>query len=146
KNFHKLTMHAETNPAKMWCHEKWRYVITNFLRVRPQFVVLVVGLTSAAQHIPQISNRVIPCCGLPLNMSMCLVANSDLFVGVDSCMLHVADISRVPGVGLFGPTCSNEWGFRFSQHRHVTGEGTMEEICQDDVLAALLSLSSVMIA
>jgi ADP-heptose:LPS heptosyltransferase len=68
---------------------------------------------------------------------MGLVGEADLFVGVDSCMLHVADLFRVPGVGLFGPTRPRQWGFRFGLHRHVVTEGDMSEIREDEVLGAL---------
>jgi hypothetical protein len=54
-------------------------------------------------------------------------------------MLHAADLARVPGVGLFGPTRAATWGFRFASHRHVE-MSTMAEITAAEVLAALEDL------
>jgi ADP-heptose:LPS heptosyltransferase len=79
--------------------------------------------------------------GLPLSYAMALVAASDLFLGVDSCMLHAADFHRVPGVGLFGPTSPRRWGFRFGPHRHVAVAGAIDQIGTAEVLAALESLA-----
>jgi hypothetical protein len=55
-------------------------------------------------------------------------------------MLHAADLARVPGVGLFGPTRSATWGFRFGPHRHLD-ERKMADITVDEVLRALEDLA-----
>jgi ADP-heptose:LPS heptosyltransferase len=80
---------------------------------------------------------VIPCYGLSLASSCCLVAESDFFIGIDSCMLHVADLARVPGVGLFGPTNVKEFGFYIGPHIMIQGAGTMEKIEAGMVTEAL---------
>jgi ADP-heptose:LPS heptosyltransferase len=72
---------------------------------------------------------------------MGLVANADLFVGIDSSMLHAADLARVPGVGLFGPTRAATWGFRFGPHRHVD-RSTMADITVEEVLSAMEDLAA----
>ncbi|WP_025736064.1 glycosyltransferase family 9 protein [Mycobacterium genavense] len=71
---------------------------------------------------------------------MSMVANADLFLGIDSCMLHAADLARVPGVGLFGPTRSATWGFRFGPHRHID-QRKMADISVDAVLDALEAIA-----
>lgn len=62
---------------------------------------------------------------LRLGVALALVSLSDLFLGVDSCMLHMADLCRVPGVGLFGPDssegarkCRGGLSFRGASSRH----------------------------
>ena len=87
-------------------------------------------------------DRVIPSCGLSLDFALALIAEADLFVGIDSSFLHAADLFRVPGVGMFGPTAPSEWGFRFARHRHVCGKGTMTTIGVPSVVAALNALAS----
>jgi len=60
---------------------------------------------------------------------------------IDSCTLHVADLFRVPGLGLFGPSSCTEYGFRFAPHRHICGpDQTMASIGETDVLDVLESL------
>ncbi len=61
-------------------------------------------------------------------------------------MLHMADLCRIPGVGLFGPDestslGSEEMGFRFGPHRHVQGHGSMEGIDTASVSRALNELA-----
>jgi hypothetical protein len=41
------------------------------------------------------------------------------------------------GVGLFGPTSSHRWGYRFGKFRAVQGRGTMDAIQVDEVCNAL---------
>jgi len=56
--------------------------------------------------------------------------------------LHAADLFRVPGVGLFGPTDPYRWGFRLSPHgRSIWGMGMMEAISREAVLEALLEIA-----
>jgi hypothetical protein len=59
----------------------------------------------------------------------------------------MADLCRIPGVGLFGPgeltsLGSVEMGFRFGPHRHVQGHGSIRRIDTDSVLNALDDLAS----
>jgi ADP-heptose:LPS heptosyltransferase len=135
-----MAVHADTWRVKMWPPERFISLLDDFLDSHPDFVVLVVGRKNLHLDSGRCGDRVIPCYGLAFPASATLVAEADLFLGIDSCMMHVADLFRVPGVGLFGPTNSLEWGFRFGIGRHVCAEGPMEGIEQAAVLEALESL------
>lgn len=126
---------------KMWRVDRFNDLLDAFLARHRDIVAFVVGGVNLRLDRGGCGNRIIPCCGLPLDISLALIGQSDLFVGVDSCMLHAADLYRIPGVGLFGPTESHEFGFRFARHRHVSGGTTMDDIAVDDVLEALESLT-----
>jgi ADP-heptose:LPS heptosyltransferase len=106
---------------------------------------LVVGEHDCGLEGMGHSERVISCIrlSLPLPLLFCLVAECDLFIGVDSCFLHVADLFGVPGVGLFGPTSPQCWGFRFAEARHVTGGGSLDDI---SVEAAFMALEELMLS
>jgi hypothetical protein len=52
-------------------------------------------------------------------------------------MLHVADLARVPGVGLFGPTNAKEFGFYIGPHIMIQADGSMEKLETDMVIEAL---------
>jgi ADP-heptose:LPS heptosyltransferase len=134
-----LTVHADTRPEKMWASARFARLLTAFMNRHPDFIVFVIGPTEP-DFVYDEQRPIFSCCGPPVATAMCLVAESDLFLGVDSCMLHAADLLRVPGVGLFGPTNCNEWGFRFGPGRHVCGGGSMENITEDAVLRALEDL------
>jgi ADP-heptose:LPS heptosyltransferase len=135
-----LAVHAETGPEKLWPIPRFVSLLDTFLERHPDFVVAAVGLRDIGLGGGRHGERVFPCYGFPLSVGMALTGQSDLFLGVDSCMLHAADLFSVPGVGLFGPTSSRNWGFRFGPHRHVCGEMTTETIREEEVLVALEAL------
>lgn len=137
-----LAVHTDTLPEKMWELEGFLAVLDAFLQRHPDFMVFSVGTSGQPLDRVRYTERVIPCYDLPLDVACCLVSQADLFLGVDSCMLHVADLFRVPGVGLFGPTSCSEFGFRFShRHRHVCGgDRRMNTIDPQTVLESLESL------
>jgi hypothetical protein len=135
-----LVVHADTNWAeKRWPVTRFIDVLDRFLSRHREFVAWVVGMGDEELNVGPQRDRIFPKLGLPLDLTMGLVAGADLFVGIDSSMLHAADLARVPGVGLFGPTRAATWGFRFASHRHVE-MSTMAEITAAEVLAALEDL------
>lgn len=135
-----LAVHADAGwSEKRWPATRFIDVLDRFLSRHRDFVVWVVGMGDEELNVGRERDRVIPYLGLPLDLAMGLVANADLFLGVDSAMLHAADLARVPGVGLFGPTSPELWGFRFGPHRHVDGS-TMTDITVEDVLDAMEGL------
>ncbi len=131
-----LAVHADTLPDKMWPAERFRALLHRFLDDHPDFIALVLGVEDQALDQGSFAERIIPFHGLPLEVSMAMVQQANLFVGVDSCLLHVADFCRVPAVGLFGATNPDEFGFLLGPHRHVTAE-SMTNIHIEDVLAAM---------
>lgn len=135
-----LVVHADTDWApKQWPVTRFVDVLDRFLSRHSDYVAWIVGMGLEELNVGRERDRVVPFLGLPLDLSMSLVANADLFVGIDSCMLHAADLARVPGVGLFGPTRSLAWGFRFTPHRHVD-LAAMADITVAEVLNALEDL------
>jgi len=129
---------------KMWPADRFVELLDTFLERHSDFVAFVVGGVDLQLDQGRSGSHVIQCCGLPLDVSFALVGSSDLFVGIDSCMLHAADLYRVPGVGLFGPTSPGEFGFHFSAHRHVAGGPFMEDLAVAPVLDALDVLASTL--
>jgi ADP-heptose:LPS heptosyltransferase len=135
-----LVVHADTN----WSEKRWpvtRFIdlLDRFLLRHRDFVAWVVGMGYEELNAGSERDRIFPQLGLPLDFTMGLVASADVFVGIDSSMLHAADLARVPGVGLFGATRAAEWGFRFAPHRHVE-RPTMADITVAAVLDAMEDL------
>lgn len=132
-----LVVHADTDwKEKRWPVTRFIDLLDRFLSSHPEFLVWVVGMGHEDLNVGREHDRVISHLGLPLDLSMSMVAHADLFLGIDSSMLHAADLARVPGVGLFGPTRSVTWGFRFGPHRHLDRR-TMADISVEEVLGAL---------
>lgn len=135
-----LIVHTDTKRRKMWSSEKFLQTIDKFLSVRTEYIVIIVGVFNdlpleSASH----KQRIFDVCGIPLGLSFALLSIADLFLGVDSCMLHAADLFRVPGVGILGPTDPKEWGFRFAPHRHITSD-SITSITPEQVIDALMCL------
>jgi ADP-heptose:LPS heptosyltransferase len=138
-----LAVHAETKGPKMWPIERFVRVLDAFLARNPDVIVLAIGSKDIGLGKGKYRDRVIPCYDSPLSGALALLGTADLFLGVDSCMLHAADLFRVPGVGLFGPTSYSEYGFRFGPHKHIRGDNqTMTAISEMEVLDALDSIFS----
>ncbi len=135
-----LSVHMDTRAPKNWDENRWVESLDAFLDQHPDFVVLLIGKRPVDTSQWRNSGRVIPCYGLSLPSSCCLVAESDFFIGIDSCLLHVADMARVPGVGLFGPTNAKEFGFYIGPHIMIQADGSMEKIEVDMVAEALHQL------
>jgi ADP-heptose:LPS heptosyltransferase len=136
-----LVVHADTDWAeKRWPATRFIDVLDRFLSRRRDFVAWIVGMGHEELNVGSERDRVFPYLGLPLDLAMGLVANADLFLGIDSCMLHAADLARVPGVGLFGETRAATWGFRFGPHRHVD-RSTIADITVEEVLSAMEDLA-----
>jgi ADP-heptose:LPS heptosyltransferase len=132
-----LVVHPDTGRAKCWSAESFVRLLDEWLDRRPDFLAWIVGMPYAPLDVEGHAARVVSCAGLPLAESVALVGQADLFIGIDSCMLHAADLFRVPGVGLFGPTSVTEWGFRFGPHRHVQGAGSLASVPVGAVLEVL---------
>jgi ADP-heptose:LPS heptosyltransferase len=66
----------------------------------------------------------------------------DFFIGIDSVFLHLADLHRIPSLGLFGPTNHKEWGFRFTNGIELVAKnGKMSSISIEEVLKAFSILT-----
>lgn len=135
-----LVVHADTGQKKMWDGSKLMQTLDTFLGLHPDFTVLLVGGRPQSLDCGLYGDRVVPCYGLPLPVSMALVTEADFFLGIDSCMLHAADFAGVPSVGLFGPTSAAEFGFLVGPHIAIQAPHTMSEIETSDVTGALESL------
>jgi ADP-heptose:LPS heptosyltransferase len=135
-----LAVHNETKPHKTWPPYRLSKLLDAFLNRHADFVVFVLDVYRPRWRLEKFSDRIIHSRGLPLPYAFSVLEKSDLFLGVDSCMLHAADLFRIPGVGLFGPTEAWQYGFRFAPHRHICDHRGVKHISEAAVLRALESL------
>ena len=139
-----LFVHSETKPEKMWPPERFRWVLDRFLTERPEYRVVAPSLAPIDWGIHP--DRITYCNEHLLEVNMALMRGASLFLGIDSCFLHAADLFRVPGVALFGPTGPERWGFRLSPHRRQLVGDVMEAIEAKSVLDALLEIAAEVIS
>jgi len=135
-----LAVHVETEDRKTWSVSRLREALVEFLRRHPDYWAVTLGVRRPTPPTVWRGLRIAPCEGLALAPSMALLRLADAFLGVDSCMLHAADLFRIPGVGLFGPTRVSEFGFRLARHRCVDGGGSMEGVLPESAVEALDAL------
>jgi hypothetical protein len=133
-----LLIHNETLAEKVWPDEKLISLLDEFLSRHEAYVAFVLDQSERRLDTGKQGARVKHLFDdRTIAASYALVADADLFLGVDSCFLHAADLYRVPGVGLFGPTDHHAYGFRLGPHRHVCANGPMDNIHERQVLEAL---------
>lgn len=140
-----LGVHTQTVMGKMWSPSKFVSVIDKFIDRHPDYVAFIFDQERFGLDSGKHGSRVfpMPCSEISLARSFAILTEADLFLGIDSCMLHLADLYRIPGVGLFGPTNPHEFGFRFGPHKHVHPGQAMEDITEDHVLSALEEMAEI---
>jgi ADP-heptose:LPS heptosyltransferase len=135
-----LAVHADTSPEKMWQRDRYVAALDIFLSRHDDFIALLVGWESQGLDTGFHADRVVPAYKLPFDLMCALVAGSDLFLGIDSCMLHLADFERIPAVGLFGPTSTEEFGFIMGPNVTLEAKGGLGMIDEHQVVLALESV------
>jgi ADP-heptose:LPS heptosyltransferase len=136
-----LAVHADTQPWKEWKRDYFKAALHGFLEQRPEFIAFIVGQRDTDLEHGRHADRVVSCRGHHLHVALAIVEQADLFLGVDSFALHMADLTHTPGVGLFGATSAVEWGFRFAPHVHVDCGKAMDRNTVDEVIGALEQLA-----
>jgi ADP-heptose:LPS heptosyltransferase len=132
-----LAVHNESLREKCWPEDQMAEALDRFLTKHKNFVALLVGKSAERQESLEFRDRIYSCHGLALATCFALVSRADLFLGIDSCMLHMADLYRVPAVGIFGPSGAEWWGFRFGPGIAIQGDGVMAAVRVDRVCEAL---------
>lgn len=136
-----LAVHAETRPEKVWPLDRLDAALAMVMMERPDISPVI--LNTPRQQLPRAaSNPAATFVGRPpLVDAMAVTAICDCFLGIDSCMLHVADLYRRPGVALFGPTDPAQYGYRLAPrvvpvHIRPT-DRNLRKLAPDGVVRAL---------
>ncbi|MEO0649467.1 MAG: glycosyltransferase family 9 protein [Planctomycetota bacterium] len=106
-----VAVHAETGGSKNLTAEAWSYVVDGLLALDPRLQLVLLGLRESSLGPGSADpSRVHSALGQPIDVSIAIAAGADLFVGIDSSMLHAADLGGTPGVGVFTVTDATRWG------------------------------------
>lgn len=135
-NYKVLAFHADSKPFKTWPSDRAAAFVDAFLNEHKDFVVVALGSDNSFVDFVSQKSRVIKCQQISLSVQFELLKKADAFVGVDSCMLHAADLYRLPSIALYAQSNSKMWGFRFAPHQYIQGNDSMENIDPEDVLKA----------
>lgn len=137
-----LVVHADSRPEKNWPLAPLDLALEALGHNDPALCIVV--LNRGPRDLPRTAqlarHRFLG--GISLACAMAVTSRSDCFLGIDSCMLHVADFHRIPGVALFGPTPVWKFGYRVlagSGACHLQAPaGRLADLPVDDVVSALL--------
>lgn len=93
---------SSSSKNRMWYYERWNKVIKQF----PDYTFIQVGLESEflLDGVEDLRGK------FTLREQMAIIANSNLFLGVDSFWAHAATALRVKSLVLFGDTSPNHFG------------------------------------
>ncbi len=132
-----VALHADTKDFKMWPIDRWAGWLQRLWAAEPDTRVVLLGYPAILIEHYAIDARLHDCRDLPLTVNYEIAAMADLFVGIDSCMLHAADLCRIPSVGIFTndypPEC---YGVYFADSVCLTGHNPPTDIEVDDVWQA----------
>lgn len=114
-----LVVHAGPHHwvGKHWSLQKWEQLCTYF--VEAGWHVVAVGahkLPEEIKHAKDMTNQ------LNLDRLAALIAESNLFIGLDSAPMHIAQSQGTPTVGLFGVTTPRYIMTESSPHTYVTAD------------------------
>ena len=129
-----VVIHADTKVDKMWPIEHWSAWLKMLWADEPETHVLLLGYPAIPIENYAVDLRLHDCRNLPLTVNYEIAAMADLFVGVDSCMLHAADLCRVPSVGIMthGYWPAN-FGMRFADGECLAGANPPADISTEAV-------------
>lgn len=137
RNKKKLVVHTETLSNKEWNNSKYITVINRFLEKNSDYIVLLIDINDRGLRAGSNLERIYPLNGFYFPTASEIIKRSNLFLGVDSCFMHVADICQIPGVVLFGPTKAKEWGYRFGGSAIHIEKEDMNQITENEVIHSL---------
>lgn len=112
-SFELVAAHFETALPKRWSEEAVSALVAGWLARHPRCVILDLR-RGVSPVYPEVS-RWLSASGLPLPVALAVAGYADAFIGVDSCMMHMADFSGVPTLALFSTTTPEEFGPCFTR-------------------------------
>lgn len=106
-----LIVHEETaSEDKRWLPSRMQETLRALTAEDPDLFAIIVGRGAPSFALEPLGDSATAITHVGLPLFMALIARADVFIGVDSLGIHVADLWGVPSVGLFGPTKPEEWG------------------------------------
>lgn len=115
-----LAVHTESLAGKQWSAARFRDVLCATLERCEDAVAVLVDYVPSEDICSCHAHKVLRMPGLLLQNATNIVTHCDVFLGIDSCMLHAADLAGVPGVALFGPdTDPREFGYYWTDGKHL---------------------------
>ncbi len=139
-----VAIHPGSGSAqKNWPIPHWIELALALLRQRPNLRLLLLGGEADRAAVAQLTrslpaDRILAVEHAPLPRVAALIAASDLFVGHDSGIAHLAAANGIPCVLLFGPSDPSVWAPPQPRVRTIrAADGVMSSIQVGEVLESL---------
>lgn len=124
-----VVIHADTKDFKMWPIDRWANWLEQLWAAEPETRVALLGYPAIPVEHFASDERLHDCRDLPLTVNYEIAAMADQFVGIDSCMLHAADLCRIPSVGIYTRDYPPEtFGFYFADSVSITGSNPPTDV------------------
>ncbi|MDR7114668.1 glycosyltransferase family 9 protein [Caulobacter sp. BE254] len=108
-------IHTDTDDHKTFSVNAWGSVIEVLTRELPNHTFFMVGSDAILKLRERIvHSRLIYVPGA-FSFSTWLISRAALFIGIDSCFLHYADLQRRPSIAIFRSTSHRKWGLRLTK-------------------------------
>lgn len=133
----------ETKEYKMWVPGKFEQLLNQLLSRYDNLGIIIMSKSTSINldNITEKERVLYFEESFPVTVMAGLLHITDFFIGIDSMFLHLADLYKIPAVGLFGPTSHKEWGFRFTKGKEVVSiTGKMEDIPVEEVLNSVITM------
>lgn len=110
---------------RIWKIQNWINLIKELIKLN-DFEILLIGLdfTEVGNNIKKIidnskfKNRVTILPKMSLVDTASILTQSSIFIGHDSCILHIANFLNVNTIGIYGPTCG-KWNCSYYKNCRV---------------------------
>lgn len=113
-----------TWPVREWPLESWNTLVDELHDSRWKNIIQigtsVNTLTSGAKTLKLVRNCLSFVDLLNLEESIALISIADIFVGIDSGMLHIAASVGTPSIGIWGPTSPEFRFFESNRKLHIS--------------------------
>lgn len=120
-----ICLHLDCSKAKNWPVNVISDVVCTLLAEHDDLFVLIVGQADHLRRCHCHEGRIVFLGGFSLQASMSVVAKSTAFVGVDSCMMKIADVFGIPGAAIFDTRRgASRWGYYWTKAEHVVMDET----------------------
>ena len=115
-----VCVHLDSSESKPWPAPAVADAVCAVLARHADVCVLVIGREDKLPRCPCHGGRVVFLENLSLEASMCIVSRCSAIVGVDSCMMKVADQFGLPGAALFATARDAvRWGSYWTPFEHI---------------------------
>lgn len=133
-----LVINPEWSEGQLLPKRVWRDFMTSFTLRYQQWTIAVLGSANHHFGVTVHGGTIVQCHGMGHECDCSLITRSAAFVGGDAATLRIADLARIPSVGIFGAGNFYERGLRFTEHRYIIAPfGNLEHIQATDLIEAV---------